>query len=114
MSTETPLDPAFFANRACNGMPTNTFFPAPYDLATLDRARATCASCPVLRQCASWAAPLVENRLITEAVVAGVLTPALAGKRYAAARAAAVEELAAIAAGDVHSSDLGGAAWTAA
>lgn len=114
MSTETPLDPAFSADRACKNVPVNVFFPRPTDLAALDRARETCASCPVLRQCASWAGPLVENRLITEAVVAGVLAPARLAKRYAAARAAAVEELAAIAAGDVSVSDLGGAAWTAA
>lgn len=114
MSTETQLDPAFSADRACNNVPVNVFFPDSTDLVTLDRARETCASCPVLRLCASWAGPLVENRLITEAVVAGVLAPPILGKRYAVARKAAVEELAAIAAGDVPLSDLGGAAWTAA
>ncbi|MFD4444389.1 WhiB family transcriptional regulator [Nocardia sp. NPDC058519] len=112
MSVETPRDPAFSADRACNTVPTNVFFPGPFDLDTLDRAQRLCGGCPVLRQCASWAGPLVADRLLTEAVVAGVLTPPLTGKRYAAARAAAVDELAAIAAGDV--SDLGGAAWTAA
>ncbi|TCJ89983.1 WhiB family transcriptional regulator [Nocardia alba] len=114
MSTETPLDPAFSADRACKNVPVNVFFPDPTDRATLDRARTVCGSCPVLRQCASWAGPLVADRRITEAVVAGVLAPRRLGKRYAAARKAAVEELAAIAAGDVSVSDRGGAAWTAA
>ncbi|MGW6730201.1 WhiB family transcriptional regulator [Nocardia sp. NPDC055029] len=100
MSTETALDPAFSANRACNTVPTNVFFPEPTDQVTLARARGVCRECPVLRQCASWAGPLVADRLITEAVVAGVLTPPPAVKRYAVARAAAADELAAIAAGD--------------
>ncbi|WP_280301133.1 WhiB family transcriptional regulator [Nocardia neocaledoniensis] len=100
MSTETVMDPAFSAKRACRTVPTNVFFPEPTDEVTLSRARGVCGSCPLLRQCASWAGPLVEARLITEAVVAGVLTPPPAARRYAAARRAAVRELAAIAAGD--------------
>lgn len=100
MSTETVMDPAFSAKRACRTVPTNVFFPKPTNQVTLGRARDVCGSCPVLRQCASWAGPLVEARLITEGVVAGVLAPAKQVKRYATARKAAVAELAAIAAGD--------------
>lgn len=101
MSTELPIDPAVFADRACNGVDQEAFFPASRRLADRRFAQRLCQSCPVLDLCAEYAGPLVAAKAVSECVIASVYVPRTDLRRYDSERAAAVDELAAIAAGDI-------------
>ncbi|WP_280484497.1 WhiB family transcriptional regulator [Nocardia cyriacigeorgica] len=115
--SDDAMDPSYLAERACNGLPTDTFFPPPSQSRRRRKPLAICASCPVLASCAAWAAPLVESGQLTECVVAGVWVPAhrtqnldriasiAEGLRVTVTRAGR---------GPVGGQERGGAAWTAA
>ncbi|MBF6162998.1 WhiB family transcriptional regulator [Nocardia cyriacigeorgica] len=75
MSSETVMDPAHFALRACNGVDTEVFFPKPGCTTRYEQPLAICAGCPVLASCAAWAAPQIESGDLTGCVVAGVWVP---------------------------------------
>lgn len=79
--------------RLCAEIATDIFFPEPGEREALRAAQAICRSCPALTRCAAWAAPLVAEGLLTDAVVASVRLPAVGG-----ARTEAVEELREVAA----------------
>ena len=91
---------------ACVGAPDEVFFPdhtlpRAVRRRALERAQAFCAGCPLRRQCAEFAAPLVESRDLVDCVVAGVLVPIYhTNTSYTARRREAAEQLRAIAAGD--------------
>ncbi|MGW0006121.1 WhiB family transcriptional regulator [Nocardia grenadensis] len=67
--------PEFWTGRACVGEDQDLFFPTQAQTGAARRAQALCAACPVLAQCAEWAAPLVERKDLVECVVAGVRVP---------------------------------------
>lgn len=102
MSTQTPIDPVLFADRACNGVGADAFFPVTRKLSERLPAVRLCEECPVLGLCAAYAGPLVAAGAIRGCVIASVYVPrSLNLARYGDERAAAVEELAVIAAGDL-------------
>lgn len=80
-------DPIYRPDRACAGMDVTLFFPTPGRLIAVRKAQEVCAGCPVLAQCASWAAPLVERKDLVECVVGGVQVPAWSARneRFTAA-----------------------------
>ncbi|MEV0048482.1 WhiB family transcriptional regulator [Nocardia rhamnosiphila] len=103
-------DPIFCDDRACKNVPLDVFFPPPRRPRLVQQAQAICVGCPVRRQCAEWAAPLVEAQDLIDCVVAGVQVPiyhttAVIKQR----REAAVAELRGIAAGQ-EATDWEGAA----
>lgn len=64
------------------------------------QAQAICAGCPLRRQCAANAAPLIETRELNDCVVAGVRVPAdYSNTTYKAMRTEAAAQLRDIAAG---------------
>ncbi|MBF6522835.1 WhiB family transcriptional regulator [Nocardia farcinica] len=70
-------DPAYRRDRACAGVDQDVFFPAPSGQQSrrIAPARALCAACPVLAECAGWAEPLARAGALTGCVVAGVYLP---------------------------------------
>ncbi|WP_280507263.1 WhiB family transcriptional regulator [Nocardia flavorosea] len=72
----TTNDPIYRSDRACAGRELALFFPSPGRMVAVRKAQEVCASCPVLAQCAAWAAPLVERKDLVECVVGGVQVPA--------------------------------------
>ena len=90
-------DPIYRSDRGCAGMEQAVFFPTPGRTIVARQAQAICAHCPVLAQCAAWAAPLVERKDLVECVVAGVQVPAWSARldafRAAAGRLAEVAVL---------------------
>ena len=98
MSAQTSTEPVLFGG-ACSGVDEEAFFPETRRLSERRPAIRLCQACPVLGQCAAYAAPLVENKAITGCVIASVYVPHTANlARGAKERAAAVAELEAIAA----------------
>ncbi len=73
-------DPIYRPDRACAGVDVALFFPTPGRLVAVRKAQAVCAGCPVLAQCAAWAAPLVERKDLTDCVIGGVQVPAWSGR----------------------------------
>ncbi|WP_416567312.1 WhiB family transcriptional regulator [Nocardia testacea] len=51
------------------------FFASTQQPKQIELAQAACRDCPLLAECAAWAAPLVERRDLVECVVAGVRLP---------------------------------------
>ncbi|WP_083873139.1 WhiB family transcriptional regulator [Nocardia testacea] len=51
------------------------FFASAQQPKRIELAQAACRDCPLLAECAAWAAPLVERRDLVECVVAGVHLP---------------------------------------
>lgn len=76
----TTNDPIYRSDRACAGRDQALFFPTPGRMVAVRKAQAVCAGCPVLAQCAAWAAPLVERKDLVECVVGGVQVPAWSGR----------------------------------
>ena len=68
-------DPIYRTERACAGANQHIFFPSGVQDAAIERAQLVCAMCPVLTECAAWAAPLVAAAKLTGCVVGGVYTP---------------------------------------
>ncbi|MEU4345359.1 WhiB family transcriptional regulator [Nocardia sp. NPDC023852] len=92
-------DPVVFADRACRGVDQELFFATGRQTKRIEQAKALCGRCPRLEHCAQWALPLAASAQLAECVVAAVYLPANhSNKRSTAARAAAVDELAGIAA----------------
>lgn len=78
MSTQNP---AFGPRAACKTVDPEVFFPDPGRRVQARKAIEVCAGCPLLRQCATWAAPRVQARLLSDCVVGGVQTPASTGQQ---------------------------------
>ena len=53
--------PEWIQDAACKGLPAETFFPERHETHVAAKARAICASCPVMEQCATWAAATGEQ-----------------------------------------------------
>ncbi|MFI9538291.1 WhiB family transcriptional regulator [Nocardia fusca] len=93
-------NPILHADRACKDIPLDVFFPPSRQVRRVQQAQVICAGCPVRRQCAEWAAPLVEVQDLIDCVIAGVQVPIYhTSAKYQARRKAAVAELQDIAAG---------------
>nr|WP_246462145.1 WhiB family transcriptional regulator [Nocardia transvalensis] len=90
------VDPATDTDRSCRGVAQNVFFPRRSDVKALAYAQDICEGCPLLRECAAYAAPLARSGALTEGLIATVLLP-----RYGdgqAARDAVAAELERVAA----------------
>ncbi|MEV6340951.1 WhiB family transcriptional regulator [Nocardia vinacea] len=64
--------PESWSNRPCTQYPVDVFFPRADDRDGIAQAQAVCRACPLLAQCAAWAA----EADLTECVVATVRIPA--------------------------------------
>lgn len=53
--------PSWQKQRACNGEPTTTFYPAPGDTNLLRRAKSICKDCPVRHECLQFALDNAER-----------------------------------------------------
>lgn len=69
------IDPASWAARSCKGVDQDVFFPKRTSNAAIAAAQDICEGCPLLRECAAYAAPLVRSGALTQAVTAAVLLP---------------------------------------
>ncbi|WP_280266566.1 WhiB family transcriptional regulator [Nocardia wallacei] len=103
------LGPVVHADRSCNGVDQDVFFPDLTDVAALSYARDICEGCPRLQECAAWAEPLARSGALNGCVVAGVRLPTF-GKRGQSGRDAAADELAAVAESGQPVADVEGAA----
>ncbi|GGL44235.1 WhiB family transcriptional regulator [Nocardia jinanensis] len=68
-------DPAARKDRACNNVAQDVFFPSAQQPKAVARAQGICARCPVLAECAAWAAPLVARKDLEDCVIAAVHVP---------------------------------------
>jgi hypothetical protein len=59
---------------ACTATP-DAFFPSSRRTREVLDAQRLCVSCPMLAECAAWAAPLVERRELDDCVIASVHLP---------------------------------------
>lgn len=59
---------------ACSATP-EAFFPSSRRTQEVLDAQRLCVSCPVLAECATWAAPRVERRELDDCVIASVHLP---------------------------------------
>jgi hypothetical protein len=75
MAGTTLPDPVVYADRACNGVGQDTFFPQGRQLKAIRRAQGICAGCPRLAECAVWALPLAASGALAGCVVAAVYLP---------------------------------------
>jgi len=107
MNAQTFIDPAVFTDRACSGTGQEAFFPDPSKPSERRPAVRLCQACPVLQLCAAYAVPLVEDRAITECVIASVYVPSsVSNVHYDRVRTAAIAALKAIAAGAVTTGEV--------
>lgn len=72
-------DPTTFPDRACRGVPVTVFFPTRRRPDADEPAKAICARCPRLAECAAWAIPEVLAGRLSYSVTAGVRMPSLTG-----------------------------------
>ncbi|TCJ88110.1 WhiB family transcriptional regulator [Nocardia alba] len=99
MSARISIEPIFLVGQACSGVYEEAFFPETRKFSERRPAIRLCQACPVLGQCAAYAAQLVESRAISGCVIASVYVPNVADlARGAKERAVAVAQLKAIAA----------------
>lgn len=69
-------NPALTPGAACRSVDPDLFFPEPGRRMQARRAAEICGGCPLLTQCAAWAAPQVHAQRLTDCVVAAVQVPA--------------------------------------